>query len=269
MLIFHALGDWSVDQVSLEWTPNSQSLPPPVVEAIDSAWGAGRARLGDKLFDGPMCRLESFSAALGHLNLRLSRTSYRIFLGTNLMHPELADRFGSAVLANPVGVSPVLLTADGYLMMGRRNSSVAYYPNRVHPFAGALEPRDGLDVFQEVRRELNEELAFTGADIAAIHCTGIAEDRSIRQPELIFRVESTRTREQIESQLDAAEHEATWSILATREAVESTLARPEQLAQLTPIAVATLLLWGRLVFSEDWFTHASARLGAELSRQGA
>ena len=52
------------------------------------------------------------------------------------------DNHGSAdCLANPVGVSPALLSADNFLIMGRRNASVAYYPNRIHPFAGALEPR--------------------------------------------------------------------------------------------------------------------------------
>ena len=74
------------------------------------------------------------------LALTLSNTTYKHFLGTNLTHPELADRYGREILANPVGVSPALLTADNFLMMGRRNASVAYYPNRIHPFAGALDP---------------------------------------------------------------------------------------------------------------------------------
>src|SRR2546423_316715 len=86
--------------------------------------------------------------------------------------PILADRFGPQVLANPVGVSPALLTADNYLMMGRRNASVAYYPGRIHPFAGALDPQDS-DVFAAVRRELKEELAFEIQDVTEIFCTGI------------------------------------------------------------------------------------------------
>ena len=40
-----------------------------------------------------------------------------------------------------------LLTRDGWLLYGRRNATVAYYPNRVHPFAGTLEPGDLADVF--------------------------------------------------------------------------------------------------------------------------
>jgi hypothetical protein len=61
-------------------------------------------------------------------------------------------------------VSPALLTADGFLMMGRRNASVAYYPNRVHPFAGALDPGDA-DMFAAVRRSCGG-VAFRDEDVA-------------------------------------------------------------------------------------------------------
>ena len=107
------------------------------------------------------------------------------------MNAALAEEFGDKVLANPIGVSTALETADGFLLMGRRNDSVAYYPNRVHPFAGALEPRDDLDVFDDVRRELHEELAMTPDSIADIACIGVAEDNNIRHPELIFHVQKS------------------------------------------------------------------------------
>src|SRR5207248_1244381 len=100
---------------------------PEVERVIDWTWARVAARPGVNLFDGPMCRLESWRAAPDRLELVLSGTSYKPFLGTNLYHPDLADRYGREVLANPVGVSPALQTADGWLMMGRRNTSVAYY----------------------------------------------------------------------------------------------------------------------------------------------
>ena len=223
---------------------------PEVERVIDEAWEAVGRQPGVHLFDGPMCRLESWRAAADGLEMVLSGTSYKPFLGTNLHHPELADRYGDSILANPVGVSPALETADGWLMMGRRNASVAYYPNKVHPFAGALEPRDAMDLFGAVRRELAEELGFTGADIAEIRCTGIAEDRAIRQPELIFRVLSTRTRAQVEATLDRTEHHDSWAVEARRESVEGAL---RDVSELTPVAVAALLLWGRARIGKEWF----------------
>jgi hypothetical protein len=256
MLRFHDMGDWAEGSVSATFTACTQRIAPGAAEVIERSWERAMARLGEKLFDGPMCRLEAVSASPEHLALSLSRTSYKLFLGTNLDNPHLAERFGERVLANPMGVSCALLSADGFLMMGRRNDSVAYYPNRLHPFAGALEPpamaaQPGtLNVFDEVRRELREELALRPADLAGIRCMGVAEDMAIHQPELIFRVNAARTRAEIEARLDAAEHEATWSIPATAEAIERALA---ETADLTPIGRAALLLYGRSAFGAAWF----------------
>ena len=187
------------------------------------------------------------------LSLDLSVTSYKPFMGTNLAHPELADQFGRDVMANPVGVSPALHTSDNYLLLGRRNATLAYYPNRIHPFAGALEPRDQGDLFAAVRRELGEELSLKEPEIIEMSCTGIAEDRALRQPELLFRVRTTLTRDQIESQVHAEEHGGSIAIPAMPEAIAGILRDP----LLTPVAVASLLLWGRVTFGEDWFQENS------------
>jgi 8-oxo-dGTP pyrophosphatase MutT (NUDIX family) len=204
------------------------------------------------LFDGPMCRLESFHAG-AKLELALSRTSYKPFLGTNLTHAQYADKYGGSALANAVGLSSALESSDGFLMLGRRNGAVAYYPGRVHPFAGALEPAAEVDVFADVRRELAEEVGLSGGDVAEIVCLGMAEDVSVRQPELIFRVGSTWTRARIERSLDAAEHQDCVAVEQRAETVAAALADPA----LTPIAVATLLLWGRGRFGAAWFDAAS------------
>jgi 8-oxo-dGTP pyrophosphatase MutT (NUDIX family) len=206
------------------------------------------ARPGVHLFYGAMCRLESWSAAHGRLDLTLSETTYKRFLGTNLAHPQLADRYGREILANPVGVSPALLTADNFLMMGRRNASVAYYPNRIHPFAGALDPADA-NPFAAVRRELHEELGLTEADVPDVRCTGIAEDLSIRQPELIFLARTTRTRGQVEAALDRTEHHGSWAAQADAPSVAAALVGATD--DLTPVAVASLLLYARLTWGAD------------------
>src|SRR5205807_1185166 len=101
--------------------------------------------------------------------------------------------------------------------------------------------RASPDVFGAVRRELAEELGLTDPDLADVRLTGIAEDHQLRQPELIFRVRTTRTRARIESQVDTTEHHGSWSIPTTRAAV----------------AVAALLLWGRAAFGTKWFELAA------------
>jgi len=249
ILRFHAVGQWDGEQVLVHRSASSWRANPAVNELIDKAWEGAMAQSGVHLFDGPMCRLESWRASAERLEIVLSDTTYKKFLGTNLTHPELAEQFGRHALANPVGVSPALITADNFLMMGRRNGSVAYYPHRVHPFAGALDPADD-NPFTAIRRELAEELSFTNADISNIACTGIAEDIAIRQPELIFTASSPRTRAEIEAAFDRTEHHATWSTPATAEAIEAAL-RPEEV--FTPVAIAAMLLYGRVAFGEAFF----------------
>jgi len=257
ILRFHAMGRWSRDRLEIERIESTWRENVEVERAIEQAWSEAIARPGVKLFDGAMCRLESWKAAPERLKLTLSDTTYKKFLGTNLAHPKLADRLGQSALANPVGVSPALLTTDGFIMMGRRNGSVAYYPDRVHPFAGALDPADA-DPFAAIERELAEELSFTRADIEEIYCTGIAEDLSIRQPELIFVARCRRTRPEVEAALDRAEHEATWSTLATAEAIEAAV-RSDEL--FTPVAIAAMLFYGGGVLGEGFFRGLGTDLG--------
>jgi 8-oxo-dGTP pyrophosphatase MutT (NUDIX family) len=252
ILNFRHTGDWGPGAVEVRWVESARPTMPEVEAVIGRAWSDALARPGVQLFDGPMCRLECAEVSPpgegGRLRLSLAPTSYKTFLGTNLSHPELADRYGDAILANPVGVSPALETADGFLMLGRRCGSVAYYPGRVHPFAGALEPRDGDDVFAAVRRELAEELSLADADVTDLRCAGLVEDRALRQPELIFLARCGLTKARVETTLDPVEHRGTWSARATRDALEAALDDPD----LTPVAVASLLLWGRARFGAKW-----------------
>ncbi len=252
---FHSPGDWPPGRVTTTWVPDGRRRVPAVESAIDAAWESAAARPGVRLFDGPMCRLESWDATPGGLRLLLSPTSYKPFLGTNMANPTLADAHGRDVMANPVGVSPALLTADGFLLLGRRNATVAYYPGRVHPFAGSLEPTDA-DVFAAVRRELAEELGLTDDDLTDLRCTGVAEDVALRQPELIFAAVTRLSRSAVEAMLDPAEHAGTWAVPADPAIVATAVAAGGDL--LTPVAAAALLLWGRLLFGDGWFGAAAA-----------
>jgi hypothetical protein len=244
-------GQYAPGSVSALWTPSTRKILPQVESQIESAWQSAKSRLGDRLFDGKMCRLERFEAARGEpaesasgkLTLHVSQTSYRIFVGTNFAHPGFVDEFGPEVMANPIGTSCLVETADHFLLLGHRNNSVAYYPNRIHPFAGTMDADPNstttLDVFAEATRELTEELALPAQDITTITCHGIVEDLALRQPELIFTAKTTRTREQIEKTLDPAEHVAIYAIPATNAAAQSALSDP----RLTPISSAAIRNW--------------------------
>ena len=219
------------------WSPCTRTIEPEVEQLIEQSWQRAIAT-GIKLFDGAMCRLEAWKATDATLQLVLSETTYKTFFGTNLTAAQMADRYGPQVLANPVGVSSALMTSDGFLALGRRNAAVAYYPNRIHPFAGALEPKDAGDVFEAVRRELQEELAIQPREIVEISCAGIAQDRSLRQPELIFPTRLKLSGAEVESRLDAEEHRACYMVALNNAALEKALDDP----MLTPIAAATVMV---------------------------
>lgn len=245
MLSFRAIGDWSEGDVSVAWTDDTRQRSAGVETQIERAWNEAKVRLGARLFDGPLCRLERFKADDRALRLWVSPTSYKPFLGTNLTNPHVPP----AARADPLGVSAALVTCDGWLMLGRRNANVAYYPNRVHPFAGSLEPADVTNVFAGVRRELAEELRFVPNDVAEMRCLGIVEDASLNQPEIVFSARSTRTRADLETMLDAAEHHACVAVEGTRDRVSAMMSD----ALMTPVAVGALALWGRITFGDAWF----------------
>jgi 8-oxo-dGTP pyrophosphatase MutT (NUDIX family) len=246
MLTFRHTGDWGPGDIAVEWTESTRPIIPKVEEAIERAWSDTlNRRPGVHLFDGPMCRLEraavSPPAQGRRFELVLSQTSYKVFLGTNLTHPHLADRFGTAILANPLGASVLLESSDGWLLLGRRGRSVAYYPDRIHPFAGAVEPRDAGDVFGAALRELREELSLTAADLGHLRCVGLVEDNALRQPELIFHGRCAPPRTELETRVDRIEHRGAWAVRAQPAAIEDAVRDPA----LTPVAVAALTLYSR------------------------
>jgi hypothetical protein len=234
--LIHFAGDFSESQIRTTITNSPHPLPPEVASIIESTWTDALARLGPRLHDGPMLRLNSWQIAGGNLHLNLGHTSYKPFMGTNLMHAQLADQYGNEILANPLGLSAALESTDGFLLLGRRNNDVAFYPNRIHPFAGTL---DQPNVLAGIRKELQEEVNLRAEDIADIRCIGLAEDRTIRQPELVFWVKSNRTRAEIERTLDPHEHNEIVAIRCDETEIQYAMRR----ADLTPIAVATLRVW--------------------------
>lgn len=205
MIRIHCTGNWTEEQVTSREVASSRRSTPELDQRIERAWQEALARPGMmRLFDGPMCRLESWAATHDRLDLSLSPTSYRDFLGTHLSGG--APAIDRAMRANALGASAALVTSDGYLVMGRRSRRVAYYPDRVHPFAGTVEPADAGKPFDAIRRELQEELQFPASDLSEIRCIGLVEDDSICQPELVFLVRTARSKAQIETGMDPQEH---------------------------------------------------------------
>jgi hypothetical protein len=234
---FLARGQWSERHVSVTSAASSRREVAEVEAAIDESWREVNARPGVTLFDGPVCRLEGFNAADDRLELRVSHTSYRINVGTNFCHPEFAARFGRDVMANPVGVSAGLVSSDNFLLMGRRNGSVAYYPHKLHPFAGSLEVRESINLFDDVRRELREEIHLASDAITHIECIGIVEDQKLLHPETLFLVRCSLTAEELKQRVLLEEHGSSEAVKCLPRLLR-TFARHDD---LTPVGAAVAI----------------------------
>lgn len=168
-------------------------VPDELVGAVERAWEEGLAS-GRRLFDGELVRLEGYrevKGALGAawLELELGRVTYKPFYGLHMARRDLLPAEASR-RPNPLGVSAVMRLACGRLVMGWRGAGVAYYPGRLHPVAGGMEPGDA-DVFAAARRELLEELSLPAGwdNGAAWQLVGLVRDVVLAQPEAVVLVD--------------------------------------------------------------------------------
>jgi 8-oxo-dGTP pyrophosphatase MutT (NUDIX family) len=247
-----ALGDWPAGRLHAASVPSGLRLTPDHQAAIEREWSATTGQRGVDLFDGPLCRLEGLTVDESGLHLRVSPTSYRVFIGTNGRHPQWADAHGRQVMADPIGTSVVLRSSDGVLVFGRRSQRVALYPGFVHPFGGTMEPpADGAppDPLAEMRRELAEEIGILDGDLDDLRIIGVIEDRRLRQPELIYAARTVLPAAAISARLDLHEHSACWLLPDEQERIEAVLTGADA---LTPVLAGTLLAWGWRRFGDAW-----------------
>jgi len=252
-------GRWPAARLRSRFVASSHRLPPSCQELVDDAWAEALAVPGVRLFNGALCRLESHQADAQGLLLTLSRTTYKAYLGSNVRHGEWAERHGPCVLANPVGTSVALRSCDGLLVFGVRSASVALYPRHAHPFGGTVEvpePGGEVDLIAEMARELGEEAGIARSELDDLRAIALAEDCTLRQPELIFAARSRLTAAAINARLDPEEHTACWMLADEQAAIDEVLAGR---IAVSPVLRATLLAWGAERFGPEWLAQAGGR----------
>lgn len=232
-----ARGDWVPAQVVADLAAEPFAASHEVQRSADADWDTALVearRLGRTLFDGPLLRCAGFTEDGDQLRIRLCRTSYRMFWGTNVRRPDLPDRDR----ADPLGTSAVIATSDGFLVLGRRSPRMALHPGRIHPFGGCVEPPSAgqPEIFSEIAREIAEECQLTGC---GLRLRALVRDPDLRQPELLFTATTPLALTEVQSRIDPDEHHGSWSCPATESAVRAALADPE----LTPVAIAQLEAW--------------------------
>jgi len=262
------VGRFARDDVTVHWSEETPACIGEVTRLIDQAWEVAvweAKKNGQTLFDGPMCRLISYDRDEGRFDMTLGPVSYKQFVGTNQTQAYVRYLHGPEVLADPLGVSAAVISADGFLLMGRRSMRVMQYPGRLHPIGGTVEPsRDSAlpDPFQSMLAEFAEETGVTPDHVAGISMLGLVRDKNTVQPELIFDlnldVDAAAVRQGALTAVDAGEHTDIVPVRNHPAAVVTFLEK--NFSQLTPVGLAMLLLHGQQHWGSGWFAAARGYL---------
>jgi len=256
-------GLYTREEVDISWRDDKRPSNKKVDAIIEQTWQEhteGKYRSDTKeLYDGNLCRLLQCSAA-DKLSIALGPVGFKEFLGTNLTNASLRYEHGMDILADALGVSAAVRTADGFLLMGMRSESVAFHSGRLHPIGGVVEPDTSLsqpaDPFTAMILELEEETALQRDMISEIVCMGLVRDKRIVQPELIFDVsisiEATELRRISNDALGKKEH-SHLELISDHPARITAFIRTN-FEKLTAVAIATLLLHGLRHWGCGWFT---------------
>lgn len=254
-------------QMSQTWVDSPRKSAPQVEEMIARTWEVESAiaqEEGRMLYNGRLGRLAGLEASVTMLTLKLGPTNYRDFLGTNLFHAADVSRIGSVLRADALGISGLVLTSDGFAVLGVRGRKVVFHAGYVHTFGGLLEDGDrkpeGYDLIGSLRRELQEELGLSHSEIKHITVTGMVRDRAILQPELVFDVLTQCTRAELAARFDPKsdpEH-TEWVFVADDPEAAVEFLRQDRM--ITAVAKAALLLHGKHAWGSTWYEQTNYAL---------
>lgn len=257
-----AVGPYARGQISIRWSEEPRPTIPAVESLIERFWDrrlAQAQREGSKLWDGPLCRLVDYRVNDKSLDMTLGPTGYRAFVGTNLHNAHLRYLHGPEVLASPLGVSANVIIGGNYILLGLRSSAVTYHAGRIHPIGGCIEPsRDGglPDPFAAMIEELQEELGVRPDQVGEMVCLGLVRDKHIVQPELIFDMPVAGSADEIRARIHATMNtggEHTELVVVRNHPASVVTFIESHYAQLTPVALASLLLHGLHNWGSGWF----------------
>lgn len=247
-------GEFPPGSVRIEW--NDTARPPhPAIEELKLAWPRHveeATRRGGILFNGKLVRYLGHELRNNAVVIQAEPTDYATFYCTNYLNHSRGDEIGWERFANAIGISANVITADGWLVYGRRGARVACHPGMVHAFGGTIEPSDrddagGLDAFASMDRELREELKLSPTEVIDLICLGQIRDPVIRQPELVFDAALRLTRRQLEERLgpNDVEHD---EIVALRDSQGEFSGFLADTPSAVPILVGALCLHARRTF---------------------
>lgn len=263
-----ARGLFRPDQLDIIYDPALRMpLSPEAQEWIEQRWqqklAEARAK-GTPLYDARLFRLISAEARPdGTLRLVLGDGSYKEYVTTR--EPAFSAGRSRADLGNVLAVCSVVETGDGYILLDKRQG-VDGYVGRYHVIGGFFERDLDTDVasstgiathitpdpFRAIRREIREETGIQQADIREQYSLGVVYDLTMPHGEMCFLTRLRIPLAEVQTRIpEEQEIQQLRSLYVTRESLTSFLQTHH--GNISPTGEPNLLLYGALLFGEEWF----------------
>lgn len=249
----HLSGNWPRLRALINYQPIEYTLPGEFARQSLAFWETQLALPNRHLFNGALCRLEKFSQNNGALQLSLSRTCYRDLLFSNANTNELLLALGESGPVRALGISAVIETADGFLLLIRRSENVGEFPGGLDVVGGHVHPDDHfrngvLDVFFAIADEVHAELGIPFHLLDDFVCCGLGENWRHRKPELAFFLVLPLTMNEVQQLAPSAREADELTDLFAVRAEKASLLRfiAENAAHITPSAHGCLQIYGKL-----------------------
>lgn len=246
-----ASGNFSQNEVKISWNPSLRLLPIPLMEKIEAYWNkvVNQTSKSHYIFDGELCRLNSWKIEQNRLNLCLGRTNYKELLYSNNLIQKDREQYGTEFLSNALGISAILICCDDKIILIERSDMVGEYPERIDVLGGHINPLEHAvskvpDPFFAIKAEIYEEINLQLTDLEPINCLGLIESKPTKKPELIFWVKSQKSSEEI---IDSGYHKISlewtrvFAIPGHADSLNSYLMN--KIEQLSPSAFGALWLY--------------------------
>ncbi|MBI5432193.1 MAG: hypothetical protein HZA52_05110 [Planctomycetes bacterium] len=252
---FEARGDRGV-----EWTDERRRSLLAVLEADRVG-----ARKLERRPDGSLpslYRLHGFRREGAGAVLEVGPTDYAEYLATNVAHPEWRERLGARALADPLGLSGVLLEGGGRIVLGRRSRDLPVDAGRFHvvPAGHPFAPETPLESLCD---EARGELGLAADELLDARCTGVLRVTHSGKPELACFVRTSRTLEELalRARSEAWEHDELVALAWEPETIAAWLV--DERARTAPAGHGSVLCAGRVSFGEAWWRATLARLASD------
>ena len=172
-------------------------------QEIVKFWKTAKAKNAN-VFNGKVFSYINSQIKNQNLIITIMETDFMSYTGTNL-NPNF-DKSDDE-MANVLGISAILHTADDKFLMGKRSKFVSEGQNMWHTIGGNL---DSVDINANMLRELKEEANIPKESIKKFLIIGLVKNCRSHRPEMLFYAKTLLTSQQIKkyitTSIDSFEH---------------------------------------------------------------